>query len=111
MNIVINVWELDKTHDPSEGMPITTILEYDKFNEPKVVGHGVPIERCKHEDDCLTVCLDTYPARIDTDPRFQTINLLCKRRAESYPNGYTLLDCDKGKGRILWTNPEIIVKA
>ena len=104
MKVTIKVWDRYKPHGTLDGMPCTTILEYDKFNKPEVVGHGVPIERCVYNKifDCLEVSLDEYPARIDADPRFESIDLLSKDRAVHFPDGYTTLDIDKGKGIVLY---------
>ncbi len=112
MKVEIIVWDLDKPHDIKEGMPMTTILEYDEFKYPEIEGHGVPIERCKFDDfpACLKVYLDEYPARIDADPHFQTLHLIHKDMVEFHPDAYTILDRDKGKGIILWTNPNIEVE-
>ncbi len=110
MKVIIRVWDLDKPHELHDGMPQTTILEYDNFKAPAVVGLGIPIERCKFEYECLIVHLDEYPARIDADSIFEIIHLLNEDRAQYYPQAYTLLDKDKGKGIILWTNPNIKVE-
>ncbi len=106
MKVIIKVWEHNKKHDPLDGMPQTMILEYDKFNNPKVIGLDVPIERCVYDKffNCLEVSLDVFPARIDADPHYENINLLSEERATCHPEAYTLLDQDKGKGLILWTN-------
>jgi hypothetical protein len=100
VKVIINVWLPDKPHDPLDGMPKDTILEYDGFKYPEVEAHGVKIERCHLDNlpcDCLKVFLDEYPARIDADPTFQTIHLLDKSGAEYYSEAYTILSKDKGK--------------
>ncbi len=100
MKVKIIVW-----NDDAGKMEQDTILQYDDFKYPEVIGYDVPIERCKYDSlfNYLNVYLDEYPARIDADPRYQTINLLSRERAAHYPNGHTLLDIDRGKGIILWT--------
>lgn len=110
MKVIINVWNLDKPHELLSGMPMTTILEYDEFDEPEVVGHDILIERCKYDTlhKELVIHLDEFPARIDADPRFKVIHLMHKDRIHFRPNAYTLLD--NGKGIILWTNPNIEVE-
>ncbi len=111
MKVIIRVWELDKPHEPLDGMPMTTILEYDGFDEPEVVGHDILIERCKYDmlPKRLIIYLDEYPARIDADPRCKTLHLMHANRVRFYPEAHTTLDSDKGKGIILWTNPNIKV--
>ena len=112
MKVIIRVWEPDKPHEPLDGMPMTTILEYDGFKYPEVVGHNVPIERCRFDDypDTLIVYLDEFPARIDADPRYEIIHLIHKDRVQFHPDAYTTLDSDKGRGIILWINPNIKVE-
>jgi len=111
MKVIIRVWEADKPHEPLDGMPITTILEYDKFDEPEVIGLGIPIERCQYDTlhKNLIVYLDEFPARVDADPRFKAIRLMHKDRVHFNPDAYTILDADKGKGIILWTNPNKVI--
>lgn len=113
MKVIIRVWEADKPHESLDGMPMTTILEYDGFDEPKVIGNGTLIERCTYDTfhKALIIYLDEFPARVDADPRFKTIHLMHKDRVRFNPDAFTTLDADKGKGIILWTNPnEVIVE-
>ena len=49
MKVIISVWEAGKPHEPLDGMPVATILEYNQFDEPEVIGHDVPIERCRYD--------------------------------------------------------------
>ncbi len=111
MKVIIRVWEPEKPHDPHEGMPMTTIVEYDQFEEPEVIGHDILIERCKYDAlmKTLIVYLDKFPARVDADPHFEELHLLAAKEAQLHPEGYTLLDADRGKGIILWTNPNNVV--
>lgn len=112
MKVIIRVWRDDLPHEPLDGMPLETILEYDGFNEPEVQGHDIPIERCKYDTfhKQLEVYLDKMPARIDADPRWQTLHLLQAERLEFNPVAHTLLEADKGKGVILWTNPNLTIE-
>ncbi len=107
MKVIIRVWEADKPHEATQGMPMTTILEYDQFDEPEVVGYDILIERCKYDTyrKELIVYLDEFPARVDADPRMEKLRLLNTKSASWYKDAYTTLDADKGKGIILWTNP------
>jgi len=107
MKVVIRVWLPDKPHKPHDGMPMTTILEHNQFNNPEIIGLGIPIERCKYNiiTKALEIYLDEYPARIDADLRFEILHLLHADRVQYRPEAYTILDADKGKGIILWTNP------
>ncbi len=104
MKVIIRVWE---PHESSERMSFTTILEYDGFDSPEVIGHDVLIERLRYDeyDRVLHIWLAEYPARIDADPRYRLLHILHKDTAQYYPVGYTLLEADRGKGTILWTNP------
>ncbi len=114
MKVIIRVWLPDKPHELTDGMPTDTILEYDEFDEPEVIGHDILIERCRYDTlfKCLRIYLDEYPARIDADPRYKTLHILHADRASYHPDyAYTTLDSDKGKGIILWTKPNITVEA